>query len=130
MARSDMSGPLIVEEGTFSRETEEVIEDSAISITSGVVRIGANVCTTAIALTIPDPTAGLQEDGGDDGKRLTVVDTVGAAHTLTPTTPFGNGGANEAKATFSAVIGDSISLIAYGGFWFITGKHQATVGAA
>lgn len=122
MSQSDMSGPLIVEEGAFSRNSEAITDDAVISITSGVVTIGANLCVTAIALTIPNPVATT-----DDNKRLHVVDIAGAAHTLTPDSPFGNGGSGEAKATFSGVIGDSITLIAYQGFWFITGKHQVTV---
>ena len=113
---------LELDDGPLSRDSEEITSDSDISITAGVVAIGANVCTTAIAVGLLNPTATT-----DDYKRLQVVDTVGAAHTLTPATPFGNGGSNEAKATFSGVIGDSISLMAYGGYWYITGKHQVTV---
>lgn len=130
MAKSHMSGPLLVTAGILSLEHEELDDDGAISITSGIVTIASNLCNTAIALTIPNPTSGAQEDGGDDFKYLQVVDTTGAAHTLTPATPFGNGGANEAKATFSGVVGDSIKLRAYGGYWYIVGKHQVTVGSA
>jgi len=130
MAQSTMSGPLVVESGVLFRESEDLDDDGAISITSGIVTISSNLCNTAIALTLPDPTSGAQEDGGDDFKYLQIVDTAGAAHTVTPTTPFGNGGSGEAKATFSGVVGDSIKLRAYGGYWYIVGKHQVTVGSA
>lgn len=125
MSNSHMSGPLIVENGAMARETEDIASDGAIAITVGVVTLSANLCVTGLAITLPLPTATT-----DDGKRLHIVDAAGAAHTVTPATPFGNGGANEAKATFSGVVGDSISLIAYQGYWYITGKHQVTVGAA
>jgi hypothetical protein len=124
MAETNFSD-LEVEEGPFSRQSEEIDDDGEISITSGVVALVSNLCATAMAITLPDPTADT-----DDYKRLRIIDTVGAAHTLTPATPFGNGGANEAVATFSGVVGDSISLIAFGGYWYITGKHQVTVAAA
>ena len=130
MAKSQMSGPLIVDRGILSRQHEDWDDDGEISITSGIVTISSNLCNTAIALTLPDPTSGAQEDGGDDFKYLQIVDTTGAAHTVTPTTPFGNGGADEAVATFSGVVGDSIKLRAYGGYWYIVGKHQVTVAAA
>ena len=29
--------------------------------------------------------------------------------------------------TFSGAIGDTLSLIAYGGKWYIIGSHQATI---
>ena len=123
MSRSDMSGPLIVNEGALSHDNEAFTDDGEISITSGIVTIGANLCITAIALTLPDPVANT-----DDSKRLHIVDIAGAAHTVTPDTTFGNGGSGEAKATFSGVIGDSIALIAYQGAWYVTGKHQVTIG--
>lgn len=113
---------LELDDGPLSRDSEEITDDGDISITSGVVAIGANVCSTAIAIGLPNPVATT-----DDFKRLKVIDTVGAAHTLTPASPFGNGGANEAMATFSGVIGDGIALMAYGGYWYITGKHQVSV---
>lgn len=116
---------LEVSEGPGSRYSQEIDDDGAISITSGVVVIGANLCITGIAITLPNPTPTV-----DDFKRLKIVDAAGAAHTVTPASPFGNGGAGEAKATFSGVKGDGIALIAYGGFWYITGKHQVTVAAA
>ncbi len=111
---------LIESEGPFSTYAEDLDGDGEISIDSGIVTLSA-----IAAVTLPNPTATT-----DDYKRLRIVDTAGAAHTVTPASPFGNGGADEAVATFSGVIGDSISLIAFGGFWYITGKHQVTVAAA
>jgi hypothetical protein len=121
MAVTNLSD-LEVEDGPFSRNSEEIDDDGAISITSGVVLL---VAETALAVTLPNPTAGT-----DDYKRLSIFDTAGEANTVTPATPFGNGGVNEAVATFSGEVGDGISLIAFGGFWYIVGKHQVTVAAA
>src|SRR3990167_9162088 len=123
MAKTHFSD-LEVAAGTFLRASESIDSDTAISITSGMVTLDANLCITALAVTLPDTVAGLSEDGGDDFKLLTIVDTAGAAHTVIPATPYGNGGANEAKATFSGVIGDTLDLLAYQGYWYIVGKHQ------
>lgn len=116
---------LVVEQGQFSRNAENLDDNSAISIKSGVVTLGPNLCNTPIDATLPDPA-----DPDDDYSRLQIVDVSGAAHTVTPDTPFGNGGSGEAKATFSGVVGDSIKLIAHGGVWYIIGAHQVTVGTA
>ena len=115
---------LEVENGPFSRHDEEITSDTDISITSGVVELGANLCATALTVGLPLPVA-----TDDDYKRLAIVDTVGAAHKVTPATPFGNGGANEAVATFSGVIGDTLELEAYQGYWYVIGKHQITIDA-
>ena len=113
------------DEGPFAFDSEDWDESGAISIKSGIVTLSADLCVTGFAMTLANPTVTT-----DDYKRLQIIDTAGAAHTLTPASPFGNGGANEAKATFSGVIGDSIRLMAYQGYWYITGKHQVTVGSA
>jgi hypothetical protein len=96
-----------------------LIDDGAIGIKNGVVTLNK---AGAIAATLGNPTA-----GDDDFKRLSVVSLTAQAHTLTVTGGFGNGGGGEDIATFSGAIGDGIHLIAYGGFWYITGAHQVTV---
>jgi hypothetical protein len=75
-----------------------------------------------VAATLANPTA-----GADDFKRLTIVNAQAQANTVTLTGGFGGGGAGEDVCTFSGVIGDCLSLMAYGGKWYITGSHQATI---
>jgi len=40
---------------------------------------------------------------------------------------FGNAAATEKTCTFSAAIGNTLNLLAYGGFWYIVGNQNATV---
>ena len=75
-----------------------------------------------MAATLADPTATT-----DDFKRLTIISGQAQANTVTSAGTFGGGGAGEDVCTFSGQIGDSLSLIAYGGKWYITGAHQATI---
>lgn len=113
-----------VDEGPLSRNYEEISSDANISITSGVVALTTDLCISEVLVGLPDPVA-----GDDDFKRLKIIDTAGAAHKVTPATPFGNGGADEAVATFSGVAGDGLYLLAYNGYWYVTGKHQVTIAA-
>jgi hypothetical protein len=48
-------------------------------------------------------------------------------HTVTVSGGFGGGGSGEDVATFSGVIGDNITLRAFGGKWYIKGYHQVTI---
>lgn len=103
--------------------TQTVATNTAITVKNGVALL-----TTAGPLTT---TLALPVSGTDDFKRLRIFDASGQAHTVAiATTGFGGGGANFIKATFSGIIGDSLSLIAYGGIWYVTGVHQVTFGVA
>lgn len=85
--------------------------DGAISIKRGV---GFITKGTAAALTLPLPIAGI-----DDGKILRLVDTVGAAHTVT-TPALGLNAVNHI-ATFGGTIGQVCELQAYNGSWWNKG---------
>jgi hypothetical protein len=68
------------------------------------------------AMTLGQPTAGDQQAGGDDGKKLTVVDNGGHAHTITCAT---NGLINSHHlVTFNGTIGSFVTLRAYNGIWY------------
>ncbi|HYX82164.1 MAG TPA: hypothetical protein VE714_07215 [Gemmatimonadales bacterium] len=67
--------------------------------------------TVALAMTIADPTKDM------DGTVVEVVANGKAAHTITPTTPFGNGGAGYAKFTFAAGGQNSVRFMAANGIW-------------
>jgi len=95
--------------------------DGAITVKNGVCVIAKTVAGV-VAATLANPTATT-----DDYKRLTIVSGQTQANTVTLTGGFGNGGNGEDVCTFSGVVGDSLSLIAYGGYWYITGSHQATI---
>ena len=85
----------------------------AIAATEGSVVITK---TTAAAMTLAAPASGSPANGGNDGQRLKIFATHGAAHTITTPSNVING--NKHVCTF-ANAGDSISLEAYGGVWYV-----------
>ena len=100
---------------------QTLVADGAITVKNGVCVISKTV-PGVVAATLADPTA-----GDDDFKRLTIINGTAHASTVTSASSFGGGGGGEDVATFSATVGDTLNLLAYGGKWYITGNHQATV---
>lgn len=101
------------------REEQTLTDNGAITIKNGVVSLNK---AGVIAATLANPTATT-----DDFKRLTILALQAQANTVTVTGGFGNGGSGEDVATFSGAIGDNLNLMAYQGYWYITGAHQVTV---
>ena len=122
MSKTHLSD-LEVAGGVFHFDTEDHVANGAISILSGVVRLAKTV-PGVLAMTLANPTAGLSEDGGDDFKRLFIISNQAQANTVTVTGGFGNGGGGEDVATASGVVGDTLALMAYQGYWYVTGSHQ------
>jgi hypothetical protein len=75
---------------------------------------------TAGAYLLGAPIAGLPSAGGDDGRKLEIVDGSGHAHTVT-TPANGINGANHIL-TAGGTKGQSISLKAYNGTWLANGS--------
>jgi hypothetical protein len=100
-------------------EAQAMTADGAITIKSGIVTLDKS---GVLAATLASPTATT-----DDFKTLTIVALSAQAHTVTPAAAFGNGGSGENLATYSGVIGDSLTLMAYQGYWYIIGAHQVTI---
>jgi len=100
---------------------QDLVADGAITVKNGVVKIAKTVAGV-VAATLANPTAGT-----DDFKRLLIISNQAQANTVTVTGGFGNGGGGEDVLAFSGVVGDNVELVAYGGFWYITGGHQFTV---
>lgn len=101
------------------KEVQTLTDTGAITAKNGICLLNK---AGVIAATLANPTAGT-----DDFKRLSIRSLTAQAHTVTVTGGFGNGGSGEDVATFSGVIGDGIELMAYNGYWYITGAHQVTV---
>ena len=95
--------------------------DGAITVKNGVCIISKTV-PGVIAATLADPVATT-----DDFKRLTIINGTAHASTVTSASAFGNGGAGEDICTFSATVGDTLNLMAYGGKWYVMGSHQGTI---
>lgn len=102
-------------------EYQLLVADGAITIKNGVCKIAKTVAGV-VAATLANPT-----DVTDDFKRLTIVSNQTQANTVTVTGGFGNGGSGEDVATASGVVGDTLELLAHGGYWYIVGNHQWTV---
>jgi hypothetical protein len=82
---------------------------AAISEKQGLVRLGGS---GACAMTLADPTTVT-----DDGKRLTLMASTGAAHVITVTGGIGAGTNN--TITLGGAIGDMAELEAIAGKWFL-----------
>lgn len=98
-----------------------LVADGPITVKNGACFIAKTVAGV-VAATLADPTATT-----DDFKRLTIVSNQAQANTVTSASSFGGGGAGEDVITFSAEIGDTVELLAYGGKWYIVGGHQFAV---
>jgi hypothetical protein len=90
--------------------------DGAVQIKEGQLVITK---ATAIALTLPAPTAGLPTAAipGDDGKVLRITSTTAVAHVITCPQGFNGKGAS-GTATFGAAKGNGMVLMAQGGQWY------------
>jgi len=102
---------------------------SAVEVESANGAIGIKQGLAALtkagvaAMTLAAPTAGT-----DDGKILRIVATTANAHTVTQTTPgLNNLGTSGDVATFGGAVGDSLTLVAYNGIWYILGKTNVSV---
>ena len=88
----------------------------AIGITEGFVFITAS---SAAAMILALPVAGLPSAGGDDGRKLVINSTTANAHTVT--TPSNGINGNHHVATFGGAVTDSLELVAYNGKWRTVG---------
>lgn len=94
--------------------------NGAIASTSGVVMLTK---AGVAAMTLAAPTAGT-----DDGKVLHIVAATANAHTVTHTAGFGAGGALLDVATFGGAVGDNMTIVAYGGKWYVLNLLNVTLG--
>lgn len=114
---------LLIKDGALGefRETCTVASaDGAIAVKSGVVAVTKG---TAAALTLASPTTGT-----DDGKRMLIISTTAAAHTVTVTAGFNGGSTASDVATFGGAIGDNLEIVAYGGKWLVVSLRNVTLG--
>jgi hypothetical protein len=78
---------------------------------------------TACVMTLADPTTGVH-----DGMVIDVISTTAAAHTLTNAgSGFNVGGAASDVGTFAAAIGNGITVVAYGGKWYVRRNTNVTL---
>ncbi len=82
--------------------------------------------TAGTDYTLAAPISGLGINGGDDGTELTIITTTAAAHVVTVGAGLINGATN-GKATFTAAIGNSVTLVASGGVWYVKALNGVTI---
>jgi hypothetical protein len=92
--------------------------DGALAVAPSTVIVTKS---TAAALTLAAPVAGT-----DDGKIIRVVSATAAAHVITGAVGF-NGKNASGTATLGAVKGNSVSLLAYNGQWYVFTNIGATL---
>jgi hypothetical protein len=91
----------------------------AITVMPGLATLGSG---GAIAMTLAAPTA------AQDGMVIDMVVITAQAHTVTATTiGFNAGGAATDLCTFTAAIGNQISVRAYNGNWYILSARNCTL---
>ena len=100
---------------------QDLVADGAITVKNGVVKIAKTV-PGVVAATLANPTAGI-----DDFKRLLIISNQAQANTVTLTGGFGNGGTSKDVCTFAGAVGNCIEVVAYGGFWYVTGGDGYTL---
>lgn len=106
----------------FAEETlQNLVADGAITVKNGVVKIAKTVAGV-VAATLANPT-----DVTDDFKRLLIISNQAQANTVTITGGVGNGGNTKDVITFAGAVGNCINLIAYGGYWYVTGGDGYTI---
>ncbi len=125
------SGATLTLTGTVAGGVSTVSAVTAVTA-DGAITISAASKTYYItkagvaAMTIADPTATTH-----DGTRLTFMATTANAHTLSNVGGsgfFSSGGGSKDLATFGGAIGDTITIEAYQGKWYIISSLNITLG--
>jgi hypothetical protein len=98
--------------------------DATIAIKKGRVVLSKS---SAAAIALAAPTAGLPSAGGDDGRILQIVSITAAAHVITSSVRGFNGKGSSGTITFAANKGSATDLIAYNGDWYTLAGIGATV---
>jgi hypothetical protein len=91
-----------------------------ITKTSGVVVLNkAGAITVTLNLPVADT---------DDGKVLEIVSLTAQLHTVALASgTFGGSGAGYTTVTFTGAVGDSMTVVAFNGKWYILQLNHATI---
>lgn len=100
---------------------QTLVADGAITVKSGVCIIAKTVAGV-VAATLADPTATT-----DDYKQLTIINGQTQANTILSASSFGGGGGGVDLATFANVVGNTLTLMAYQGKWYVIGQLGVTL---
>jgi hypothetical protein len=98
----------------FSEPVQVLAASTGVITSFGVVLVTyAGVC----GITLGKPVAGLPSAGGQDGARLTVVDTGGHAHTIT--TAASGIATSKNVFTFGGTANYAVRFRAYNALWYV-----------
>ncbi len=114
--------------GVEVKPTSNVSSPPLATDTENVFSKEGLVClsqSSAGAWLLAAPVAGLPSAGGMDGKKLTIMDISGHAHTVTTPASTING-ANHIL-TFGGTKGEKIELTAYNALWWAYGSSGVTI---
>lgn len=103
----------VKQKSEFKRIVQVLAADGAITIRDGLVILSKG---SAGAYTITAPTV------AEDGKQLVIVTTTAQAHVITSATVGFNAKGSSGTATYTAAIGNSVTLDAYNGNWYASVK--------
>jgi hypothetical protein len=92
--------------------------NGAIAIAPGVAKLTKG---TAGAFTLAAPAA------GDEGTVMIITSQTAAAHTVTLTEGFNNGGSGADVATFGGAIGDNMVIVAVNAHWNVVSLRNVTL---
>lgn len=107
---------------TTPRTVTNYAANGAIAQKEGTVTISKG---SAAAMTLADPTTGAQAGGvGDDGRDLTIVSKTAFAHVITIAGGIAGGSNN--TITLGGAVGDTVSLKAIAGKWYLRPSTNAT----
>lgn len=104
----------------------QIKDDQQVFSADGTVSLpfsGQVVITkaSAIALTLPAPAT------ADDGTEIQIISTTAAAHVITSPVRGFNKKASSGTCTFGAAIGNSATVVAYQGDWYVVSSIGNTV---
>ena len=117
------AGDMTLSSGDVATDIQNASANGAITIPTRGRKLVVITKGTAAALTLAAPTATTH-----DGVEIVIVSTTAAAHTVTATTiGFNAGDAASDVCTFTAAIGNYISVVAWQGEWYVTSNYNGTL---
>ena len=102
--------------------SQAIVAAGSIDIKHGCVTLAKTVAGP-MAITLANPTA-----TDDDYKILHILNAQAQANYVTVTGGYGNGGGSFDRATFGNAVGNTLTVQAYQGYWYVIGALNCTLG--
>jgi len=95
---------------------QTITGDGAVTIKSGIVILSKG-SAAAITIAVPD----------QDGQVLFIVTSTAQAHVITQATDGFNAKGSSGTCTYTAAVGNAVTLVSQGGHWWATTKTGVTL---